>query len=108
MKSRFEGSMYTFVFLRTPALSPDGEHIPHGMIFACFMVSSMAGSALSGRLLASGSGSVLFFPLYCCAASCRASSTLALAVLMLCLVHSRQYMFLWCVLHGRQCLVQPL
>lgn len=56
MQSLFEGSMYTFVFLWTPALSPDGEHLPHGMIFACFMVSSMAGSALAGRLLAQGSG----------------------------------------------------
>lgn len=56
MQSLFEGSMYTFVFLWTPALSPDGEHLPHGMIFACFMVSSMAGSALAGRLLAHGSG----------------------------------------------------
>ncbi len=58
MQSLFEGSMYTFVFLWTPALSPDGEHLPHGMIFACFMVSSMAGSALAGRLLAQGSGYV--------------------------------------------------
>ena len=40
MQSLFEGSMYTFVFLWTPALSPAGEHLPHGMIFACFMVSS--------------------------------------------------------------------
>ncbi|KAL3149800.1 hypothetical protein ABBQ38_013625 [Trebouxia sp. C0009 RCD-2024] len=56
MQSLFEGSMYTFVFLWTPALSPDGEHLPHGMIFACFMVSSMAGSALAGRLLAHASG----------------------------------------------------
>ena len=39
MQSLFEGSMYTFVFLWTPALSPHGEHLPHGMIFACFMVS---------------------------------------------------------------------
>ncbi|CAL5220451.1 g2470 [Coccomyxa viridis] len=52
MQSLFEGSMYTFVFLWTPALSPAGEHLPHGMIFACFMVASMAGSALAGRLLA--------------------------------------------------------
>ena len=41
MQSLFEGSMYTFVFLWTPALSPHGEHLPHGMIFACFMVSAM-------------------------------------------------------------------
>ena len=52
MQSLFEGAMYTFVFLWTPALSPQGEHLPHGMIFACFMVSSMAGSALAGCLLA--------------------------------------------------------
>lgn len=56
MQSLFEGSMYTFVFLWTPALSPNGQHLPHGMIFACFMVSSMAGSALAGRLLAHASG----------------------------------------------------
>lgn len=55
MQALFEGSMYTFVFLWTPALSPNGEHIPHGMIFACFMVASMAGSALAGRLLSQGS-----------------------------------------------------
>ena len=30
MQSLFEGSMYTFVFLWTPALSPKGEHLPHG------------------------------------------------------------------------------
>ena len=51
MQALFEGAMYTFVFLWTPALSPAGEHIPHGMIFACFMVSSMVGSAIAGRLL---------------------------------------------------------
>ena len=35
--------------------SPKGEKIPHGMIFACFMVSSMVGSAIAGKLLANGS-----------------------------------------------------
>jgi hypothetical protein len=55
MQSLFEGSMYTFVFLWTPALSPAGEHIPHGMVFALFMVSSMVGSAVAGRLLANNS-----------------------------------------------------
>lgn len=54
MQALFEGSMYTFVFLWTPALSPNGEHIPHGMIFACFMVSSMVGSAFTGRLMERG------------------------------------------------------
>mmetsp|Transcript_12161 Transcript_12161/g.28849 ORF Transcript_12161/g.28849 Transcript_12161/m.28849 type:complete len:458 (-) Transcript_12161:386-1759(-) len=51
MQALFEGSMYTFVFLWTPALSPNGEHILHGMIFACFMVACMAGSALAGKLM---------------------------------------------------------
>lgn len=53
MQSLFEASMYTFVFLWTPALSPKGEKIPHGMIFSCFMVSSMVGSSIAGRLLSS-------------------------------------------------------
>ncbi|KDD74871.1 hypothetical protein H632_c1020p0 [Helicosporidium sp. ATCC 50920] len=48
--------MYTFVFLWTPALAPSQESLPHGAIFACFMVSSMVGSALVGRLLAPGTG----------------------------------------------------
>ena len=51
MQSLFEASMYTFVFLWTPALSPNDEKIYHGMIFACFMTSSMAGSALSSMLM---------------------------------------------------------
>jgi MFS family permease len=55
MQALFEGSMYTFVFLWTPALSPNGEKIPHGMVFACFMVASMVGSAVSGRLLSNNS-----------------------------------------------------
>lgn len=42
--------MYSFVFLWTPALSPDGQRIPHGWIFACFMTASMAGSAGVGPL----------------------------------------------------------
>ncbi|KAF5198712.1 Molybdate-anion transporter, Major facilitator superfamily domain protein [Thalictrum thalictroides] len=44
--------MYTFVFLWTPALSPNNEEIPHGFIFATFMLSSMLGSSLASRLLA--------------------------------------------------------
>lgn len=52
IQSLFEASMYTFVFLWTPALSPNGEHLPHGMIFACFMMACMLGSTIAGRLLA--------------------------------------------------------
>ena len=47
--------MYTFVFLWTPALSPNNEEIPHGFIFATFMLASMLGSSLASRLLARAS-----------------------------------------------------
>ena len=49
VQALFEGAMYTFVFLWTPALAPQGEGIPHGFIFAMFMLSSMAGSAVAGH-----------------------------------------------------------
>ncbi|KAG6550640.1 hypothetical protein Mapa_007737 [Marchantia paleacea] len=52
IQSLFEGSMYTFVFLWTPALAPGKEIIPHGFIFATFMLSSMLGSSLASRLMA--------------------------------------------------------
>ncbi|KAJ4803518.1 Molybdate-anion transporter [Rhynchospora pubera] len=52
IQSLFEGSMYTFVFLWTPALSPHDEDIPHGFIFATFMLSSMLGSSIASRLMA--------------------------------------------------------
>ncbi|GFP93678.1 molybdate-anion transporter [Phtheirospermum japonicum] len=52
IQSLFEGSMYTFVFLWTPALSPNDEEIPHGFIFATFMLASMLGSSIAARLLA--------------------------------------------------------
>ncbi|XP_059628987.1 uncharacterized protein LOC132271573 [Cornus florida] len=52
IQSLFEGSMYTFVFLWTPALSPNEEEIPHGFIFATFMLASMLGSSLASRLMA--------------------------------------------------------
>ncbi|KAH9606494.1 hypothetical protein KSS87_016438 [Heliosperma pusillum] len=55
IQSLFEGSMYTFVFLWTPALSPNEEEIPHGFIFATFMLASMLGSSIASRLLARSS-----------------------------------------------------
>ena len=54
VQALFEGAMYTFVFLWTPALSPKGEQIPHGFIFALFMLASMAGSAIAGHFFALG------------------------------------------------------
>ncbi|KAF4383814.1 hypothetical protein F8388_023506 [Cannabis sativa] len=38
IQSLFEGSMYTFVFLWTPALIPNDKDIPHGFIFATFIL----------------------------------------------------------------------
>ncbi|KAJ6867995.1 molybdate-anion transporter-like [Populus alba x Populus x berolinensis] len=55
IQSLFEGSMYTFVFLWTPALSPNDEEIPHGFIFATFMLASMLGSSIASRLMAHSS-----------------------------------------------------
>ena len=54
MQATFEGAMYTFVFLWTPALAPQGEAIPHGFVFALFMLSSMAGSAIAGHFFRAG------------------------------------------------------
>ena len=51
MQSLFEASMYSFVFLWTPALSPNGEDIPHGMIFATMMVACMIGSSITSRIM---------------------------------------------------------
>jgi MFS family permease len=48
VQSLFEASMYLFVFMWTPAIEAavaDGEHLEHGLIFACFMVAMMCGSA---------------------------------------------------------------
>ncbi|GMP70663.1 hypothetical protein CsSME_00029423 [Camellia sinensis var. sinensis] len=58
IQSLFEGSMYTFVFLWTPALSPNDEEIPHGFIFATFMLASMLGSSIASRLMAQSSPKV--------------------------------------------------
>ncbi|GMH60565.1 hypothetical protein TrLO_g7880 [Triparma laevis f. longispina] len=49
ISSLFEGSMFTFVFMWTPALQPsagEDETLPFGLIFAAFMVACMAGSSL--------------------------------------------------------------
>lgn len=52
VQSCFEGAMYTFVFMWTPALqtasdlTAGSKEIPHGMIFSTFMVAIMIGSSL--------------------------------------------------------------
>eukprot|EP00775_Hariotina_reticulata_P009733 gene9733-9891_t len=66
----FEASMYTFVFLWTPALSPAGEKLPHGFIFATFMTASMVGTALAGRLMGHTRLEVLMQAVFYCSAVC--------------------------------------
>eukprot|EP00736_Rhodelphis_marinus_P010510 Rmarinus@m.12963 len=46
IQTLFEGAMYTFVLLWTPALESraPAEDVPLGVIFACFMLSMMTGS----------------------------------------------------------------
>lgn len=51
MQSLFEASMYTFVFLWTPALSSHGAKLPHGLVFAIFMTASMVGTAAAEQLM---------------------------------------------------------
>jgi MFS family permease len=49
VQSLFEGVMYTFVLEWTPALTEantENERIPHGLIFAAFMVAVMMGSSI--------------------------------------------------------------
>ena len=65
----FEGAMYTFIFGWTPALTPAADArdrddagetavagIPHGTVFATFMLCCMAGSQLHAPLLAACGG----------------------------------------------------
>ena len=52
IQSFFEGSMYVFVFMWTPALSSTSPSpIYHGWIFASFMISVLIGSSLFQYLL---------------------------------------------------------
>ena len=47
ISSLFEGSMYIFVFMWTPALrEEENEELPLGLIFSTFMVCCMAGSSM--------------------------------------------------------------
>lgn len=57
IQSCFESGMFIFVFEWTPALArtmaPDEkENLPHGLVFACFMVCIMIGSNLFKSLIA--------------------------------------------------------
>jgi len=69
IQSLFEGAMYSFVFLWTPALqrglSPEKSlDLPFGWIFACFMVSVMVGSIVFGWLAKKYPVEILAKPVY--------------------------------------------
>jgi len=52
VQSLFEGAMYSFVFMWSPALTtPDEDDLPFGIIFASFMISCMIGSQAFGYLI---------------------------------------------------------
>ena len=52
IQSCFEAAMYIFVFLWTPALAAGSRRkIPHGLIFASFMVSPQRATAPPPSLL---------------------------------------------------------
>jgi len=52
-QSAFEGAMYTFVFMWTPALATEEtkDTLPYGTIFAAFMACCMLGSSIFTELL---------------------------------------------------------
>lgn len=51
-QSLFEASMYTFVFMWTPALSEgdDTEPLPFGLIFACYIYSMQFGIPIQSNI----------------------------------------------------------
>jgi hypothetical protein len=49
VQSLFEGAMYAFVLMWTPALSIEGDDIPHGLIFSALMLAMLNGSLMNDR-----------------------------------------------------------
>ncbi|KAJ4456275.1 putative major facilitator superfamily [Paratrimastix pyriformis] len=49
----FEGTMYTFVYCWTPALAPNHEPLPFGLIFAAYMAAVMVGGSTFSIVAAS-------------------------------------------------------
>mmetsp|Transcript_23011 Transcript_23011/g.38034 ORF Transcript_23011/g.38034 Transcript_23011/m.38034 type:complete len:495 (-) Transcript_23011:120-1604(-) len=77
ISSLFEGSMYIFVFMWTPALTQLGStgekvQLPFGLIFSTFMVSCMAGSSLFSILIAKVKGEAMAVGVFVVAASAMA------------------------------------
>lgn len=71
VQSLFEASMYTFVFMWTPALQgPKEENLPFGLIFACYMTCVMIGASLFGVLVRSHPPDRISRGVLLCAALC--------------------------------------
>eukprot|EP00667_Euglena_gracilis_P008987 EG_transcript_9130 len=68
LQALFEGAMYTFVFLWTPAMSQAGHSIPHGVVFSAFMVSCALGGCLFSFLVRRVPVEALMIPVLCLAA----------------------------------------
>lgn len=91
-QSLFEGAMYTFVFMWTPALKSDAEKEMDGkdgaettsqylgLIFAVFMVSVMVGSSIFQILASGGKGMLYKIPLMI-----HGAATIAMALITTCL-----------------------
>ena len=72
IQSLFEGAMYTFVFMWTPALEAGDIAIPHGIIFASFMVCCSIGGALFDILSKKMPVEQLMRSVFLCSAVCMA------------------------------------
>lgn len=72
ISSLFEGSMYIFVFMWTPALTTliadKDVKLPFGVIFSTFMISCMAGSSLFSILIAQIKGEAMAVGVFATAA----------------------------------------
>jgi len=72
ISSLFEGSMYIFVFMWTPALTTlmvdKDVKLPFGVIFSTFMISCMAGSSLFSILIAHIKGEAMAVGVFAVAA----------------------------------------
>jgi predicted MFS family arabinose efflux permease len=70
ISSLFEGSMYIFVFMWTPALTSkaDTDQLPFGIIFSTFMVCCMAGSSIYSILIEKMKGEQLAVIIFAVAA----------------------------------------
>ena len=74
VQTAFESSMYIFVFLWTPVLEASAapHHLPHGLVFALFMISIMIGSNLFTNTSKAGQPEYILRSALAVAAACLA------------------------------------